>query len=719
MSGANSQQQGGSNSGANAESGNNASSSATENHPEESTERRINIGWVTGRDEKIEDLDKKIASYCHTIGLQNYNFISFPVGGIKRSYWDGQSELPPPIDLPDLQLKNHLWETYVNGSISEWIDCDSSDARIAELSEKELVKELNYAVYMGLRSIVIHLRHADSPRLAKVVNQYLWTKNVNMAMWVIVPSTMSRLEKKPDDKRDCWEVWADFRTLCSNFNCAKLIAGLNVLPDLDEEFVDSKLIKRWWAEPIGTFLIDSSVFQTDSSTCKAVLPPCHRQLLQSLWISDLSRLLVRTSVGATSRPELRQEYSEELRTVIRGVNKRKGLECEGFLADGNINYMDVLQAPLQPLADNLDSSVYNTFEQDPIKYRRYKEAVEACLTDLGNTPAHIESLVLYVLGAGRGPLVTMSLEAERDYNEQHRTKKDRLKLKIVVVEKNSNAIVTLRYMNEKAWKQRCTIVESDMRALPEIVKSLGLPQPDIIVSELLGSFGDNELSPECLDGVTSLLKPTTISIPSSYTSYISPIMSILMHQTILSAQAGYWNSGIPGHGRQGTVQLEDGTYRQHYPKGLQVANLDQVYVVFLRQCCHISEAEKVFTFDHPNFTQSSNERHAEIDFTLDVPADIMGFAGYFHMTLYKNITLSIEPKTYSKGMISWFPALLPLRKLHRVHAGDKIKFVITRKVDSEGVWYEWFINYTDKDGVTQSTALQNENGESYYMKLYG
>lgn len=29
---------------------------------------------------------------------------------------------------------------------------------------------------------------------------------------------------------------------------------------------------------------------------------------------------------------------------------------------------------------------------------------------------------------------------------------------------------------------------------------------DIIVSELLGSFGDNELSPECLDNVIKFLK---------------------------------------------------------------------------------------------------------------------------------------------------------------------------------------------------------------------
>lgn len=63
---------------------------------------------------------------------------------------------------------------------------------------------------------------------------------------------------------------------------------------------------------------------------------------------------------------------------------------------------------------------------------------------------------------------------------------------------------------------------------------------DIMVSELLGSFGDNELSPECLDGAQRYLKgqnnPSSISsmncfledgisIPYSYTSYLCPIQS--------------------------------------------------------------------------------------------------------------------------------------------------------------------------------------------------
>jgi len=44
------------------------------------------------------------------------------------------------------------------------------------------------------------------------------------------------------------------------------------------------------------------------------------------------------------------------------------------------------------------------------------------------------------------------------------------------------------------------IIASDMRDWK------GTAKADILVSELLGSIGDNELSPECLDGAQSLLK---------------------------------------------------------------------------------------------------------------------------------------------------------------------------------------------------------------------
>lgn len=54
------------------------------------------------------------------------------------------------------------------------------------------------------------------------------------------------------------------------------------------------------------------------------------------------------------------------------------------------------------------------------------------------------------------------------------------------------------------WENKVTVVSCDMREWnpPE--------NADIVVSELLGSFGDNELSPECLDGIQRFLKGITL-----------------------------------------------------------------------------------------------------------------------------------------------------------------------------------------------------------------
>ncbi len=50
------------------------------------------------------------------------------------------------------------------------------------------------------------------------------------------------------------------------------------------------------------------------------------------------------------------------------------------------------------------------------------------------------------------------------------------------------------------WGDKVIVVSSDMRDWKAPEKA------DILVSELLGSLGDNELSPECLDGAQSFLK---------------------------------------------------------------------------------------------------------------------------------------------------------------------------------------------------------------------
>jgi protein arginine N-methyltransferase 5 len=44
-------------------------------------------------------------------------------------------------------------------------------------------------------------------------------------------------------------------------------------------------------------------------------------------------------------------------------------------------YEDCLQNPLQPLMDNLESTVYEVFEKDPIKYQQYQIAIQQALLD--------------------------------------------------------------------------------------------------------------------------------------------------------------------------------------------------------------------------------------------------------------------------------------------------------------------------------------------------
>lgn len=111
---------------------------------------------------------------------------------------------------------------------------------------------------------------------------------------------------------------------------------------------------------------------------------------------------------------------------------------------------------------------------------------------------HLISIVA-VVGAGRGPLVSRALRAAESVGRN---------IQLFAVEKNPNAYVTLLRHNRETWGGRVTVIKSDMRSWKPSFKV------DILISELLGSFGDNELSPECLDGVQGVLNRK--SYPQAY-----------------------------------------------------------------------------------------------------------------------------------------------------------------------------------------------------------
>ena len=88
-----------------------------------------------------------------------------------------------------------------------------------------------------------------------------------------------------------------------------------------------------------------------------------------------------------------------------------------------------------------------------------------------------------------------------------------------------------------------TVVSADMRQWEAPQKA------DMLVSELLGSFGDNELSPECLDGAQRFLREGGVSIPTSYTSFLQPITTSKLWNDVKVCAASSFCTALLGHQR--------------------------------------------------------------------------------------------------------------------------------------------------------------------------
>uniref|UniRef100_A0A7N8X3Y5 Protein arginine N-methyltransferase 5 n=1 Tax=Mastacembelus armatus TaxID=205130 RepID=A0A7N8X3Y5_9TELE len=332
-------------------------------------------------------------------------------------------------------------------------------------------------------------------------------------------------------------------------------------------------------------------------------------------------------------------------------------------------YEDYLQSPLQPLMDNLDSQTYEVFEKDPVKYSQYQQAVYRCLLDrVPEEQKDTNVQVVMVLGAGRGPLVNASLRAARQADR---------KLRVYAVEKNPNAVVTLENWRFEEWGDQVTVVSCDMRewAAPE--------KADIIVSELLGSFGDNELSPECLDGAQHFLKDDGVSIPCSYTSFVAPLSSSKLYNEVRGCRE-----------------------RDKDPE----CHFETPYVVRLHNFHQLADPKPCFTFTHPT-TDMNNNRYRCLRFSVGCNSVLHGFAGYFETTLYKDVMLSIKPDTHSPGMFSWFPILFPLKQPISLSRDDNIAVQFWRSNNGKKVWYEWAVT------EPSCSAIHNPAGRSYTIGL--
>ena len=412
-----------------------------------------------------------------------------------------------PFGRSQRLLKVTSWCSMVVGKASTWhgdkqLDCDSTDPVVAELSCDTLRREINYAAHSTLPAVMIELPKKPSPNLARILISCL-LKSMYLNIWVRVPLCQEG-SVDAENNNESWLLWNSLRSLCHNHN------RLNVILEFTRDLPNETIMNRWVAEPIRGLMLDLSLFST---TERCSLPKKHLHYLMLLH-KHKSQVIFKGKM-----PQNLQKTKEDLRYFKNFVLNTKAQIAFSPQEKEEMPFHDYLQAPLQPLMDNLESQTYEVFEKDPIKYARYEEAATLALQDLTNEFPD-RQLVVMIVGAGRGPLVKGAM---------HAAKKVGANVKVYAVEKNPNAIVTLRGMlREKDWQGQVEIVESDMRVwkAPD--------EADLIISELLGSFGDNELSPECLDGAERFLRKGGIMIPESYRSFLAPLQSHKLHTDVLA-----------------------------------------------------------------------------------------------------------------------------------------------------------------------------------------
>ncbi|KAJ6643013.1 Protein arginine N-methyltransferase 5 [Pseudolycoriella hygida] len=579
----------------------------------------------------------------------------------KMDYMTGLYKGGNSFSRSDLILDSKEWSESIIAKINDEFDCDSKNDEIRKNSEKILTRELSFADHViPYVFTLLKVTSLETTNLVRVVMSKNLIGQILIEIPMVNPHKLVNdlCEERDTGHEDPWCWWNTFRAV-ADFNCK-----LSIALELSTEIPSKLEISRWLGEPIGSLIIPSHLFVRGSDN-KPMLSRPHELLILSFkeTINEVA-FMVKCNIEDMNLGL----YSNYLRHLLE----------KNPVTDIMYGSDDVLQDPLQPLYDNLDTNTYEIFETDPVKYMYYQNAIERALIDMIPTKdIQTETAIIMIVGAGRGPLIRSSLNA---------SVKTGRKIKLYAIEKNPHAINTLHALVDELWSDKdIEIIAKDMRNFHPVQKA------DILVSELIGSFGDNELSPECLDGAQKLLKPSGISIPSKYTSYINPVMSFKIHNLIR----------LRSHMLSPRDRISTSQNR-----------LEQMYVVYMKNVFHIANPETLFEFSHPNRSDHiDNSRFKTVSFETDIDCVLTGFAGYFDAVLYKDIVLSIHPLSHTRGLWSWFPAYFPISEPIQLKKGDSIVTNFWRCTGQHKVWYEWSIS---KPIITY---IHNQMGTHYAIHL--
>ncbi|KAL1303432.1 hypothetical protein AAFC00_006821 [Neodothiora populina] len=692
-----------------------------------------------------------------------------------------EEDVPYPLISPlTPEDTNLLPDEYISSMLavtSPWIDLASPDPVIAHVSRQVFNLEVAYAAFCGVNNMVI-----EGPRLQGNVAIPVYARSIVQALnvgpylnlQIRLPMTAksskdetqnprhmaSRMRSRYAEAADIastssdslrsWDAWELIRTVC------KFHGRLSVALSIPQKLPSMEIQSRWFSEPLrlielheSTFMRNAKGFPVLSKAIQALITR-YTRLKTSPWIllSDVGAIPTDDELDAANPAEDELPTPAQASSANRMPKRPKQKDLTPHLsyirhlqrsqpprpiidrfASG---YQDFLQSPLQPLTDNLESITYEVFEKDPVKYEWYERATAAALVDLKKTLNR--DIVVAVVGAGRGPLMTRALKASASTG---------ISILPYAVEKNPNAYVLLQNRNatDPLWGKRVQVVKTDMRAWAGPTLPSGeVGKVDILISELLGSFADNELSPECLDGVQHVLHPDHgVSIPTSYTAHFTPIASPKIYSDLLSRT---------GAGAEDRWELPYVSMLHQFDNLCLASAAKDSTTPSSKDDKAATEplqpdVQQAWEFTHPIpqaiLAQSQlrrggsaaagfggavggdgwnehNARFSKSTFTCTNRGVCHGLGGYFETVLYeskaqggKKIELSTNPVTMdqkSKDMISWFPIFFPLKTPMYFPDKAEVEVSMWRQTDDRKVWYEWIVEVYARVGAGAETTRQ-------------
>ena len=581
-----------------------------------------------------------------------------------------------PLDQPDYsyffdspcfleKTRKTQWNTLFIGMVRSALE-KPSDMHVLESAAK-------FIQHHGMTTLLVPpVARQMVPHLARCINAIIRTER--LSIWYMVPWKS-------------WGLWSSLRTMCGHHPMLGVCPVLHGLTEITKEpmqCLTRSALKRYFGLPI-----EKSAQSAETNR----------------WLAEPVRMLSLCGVNADEQIPTKQLIPFVLRKTPLLVRKPHAISCREiikkvvhekkiFLEDmtdvnatllhetANAYHDGILLAPLRPLQENLENQVYEAFEKDPVKYDAYTNAIARAMERFKHVRNNLDSgMKVAVLGAGRGPLVQCALEASVRVNCPIET--------LHIVEKNVWAHQTLRKKLFTHWQAdnantSFSLHKADIRCWkPE--------EPvDLTISELLGSFGCNEASPECLtarmQGIQSI---DGMQIPAQYGSYLSPIQSGKAYEAILQMSTKSKNANA----------------------------FERIHIVNFRDAHFLSDPQYCFGFDHTDsascaVSDSAHDRYTSLQFIIQQDGILHGFAGQFDCTLFDGVKISTVEGHQTPGLLSWYRAFFPLKTPLHVNAYDKVVVHVWRRSTKAKLWYEWALE------APQCTEIANSGGKIDSVDLH-